>query len=268
MKLVILGSGGAIPTPRPFCQCKICVKARKIGEPFKRNSSSLFIADAKTVIDCGEDIGDSLNRRNIKQVDNLFITHWHPDHTFGLRHFLEANYIFSENKVKKAVQMYIPKRVFSDLIQKFPTIEYYLKIQKTAVLHLIEDGDKIKINNIVIGVVGYQGKKSEKYAYLIEEKNKKVLYASCDTMGFKNYKNHNNLDLLINECGLFSKFDHEISFVSLMQRLKEIKPKRIILTHIEEEETHKHGEKHFEKMKKRYLDIPFDYAYDGLIIKI
>ena len=83
MELIILGSGGAIPTPRPFCQCIICKKARKLGEPYKRNSSSLFIQDINTVIDCGEDISDSLNRRDVKKIDNLFITHWHPDHTFG-----------------------------------------------------------------------------------------------------------------------------------------------------------------------------------------
>ena len=88
MKLTILGSGGAMPTPRPYCQCAICKKARKFGEPFKRNSSSIFINEINTVIDCGEDIADSLNRRNVKKVDNLFITHSHPDHTFGLRHLL------------------------------------------------------------------------------------------------------------------------------------------------------------------------------------
>ena len=49
-----------------------CKKARKLEEPYKRNGSSLFIKDINGVIDCGEDIGDSLNRRNIKQIDNLF----------------------------------------------------------------------------------------------------------------------------------------------------------------------------------------------------
>ena len=166
--LTILGSGGAMPTPRPFCQCKTCEKARKIGEPYKRNSCSLFVNDINTVIDCGEDIADSLNRRDIKQVDNLFITHWHPDHTFGFRPILEANFDFRANKPKKAINVYIPKKVFETLKQRFPAIDYLLNTQKTGNLHLIEDGEIVKIGNIIISVIGYKVINSDTYAYLIQ----------------------------------------------------------------------------------------------------
>jgi len=268
MKLTILGSGGAMPTPRPFCQCVICKKARKLGEPYKRNSSSLFIQDINTVIDCGEDIGDSLNRRNIQKIENLFITHWHPDHTFGLRQIIEANYNFITFKADKTVNIYVPKKVFETLKQRFPVIEYYLNVQKTGALHLIEDGDKIKIGDVSITVVGYKGKESDTYAYLIESNGKKVLYAPCDTISFDNYRNFRDLNLLINECGLFSNIPSEISFDTLMQRLKEIKPKRTLMTHIEEVEINIWGEKHLQKMKKQYSDIDFDFAHDGMEIKI
>ena len=69
MDFIILGSGGAINTPRPFCQCKVCVEARK--DPTKRrNASSLFLKDANLLVDCGEDIANSLIRENIKKVEN------------------------------------------------------------------------------------------------------------------------------------------------------------------------------------------------------
>jgi len=268
MKLTILGSGGAMPTPRPYCQCAICKKARKLGEPFKRNSSSIFINEINTVIDCGEDIADSLNRRNVKQVDNLFITHWHPDHTFGLRHLLESYYNFRTGKADRTVNIYVAKKVFETLKQRFPVIEHYINVQKTGALHLIEDGDKIKIGDVSITVVGYKGKESDVYAYLIENKGKKMLYAPCDTINFDNYKNFRNLDLLINECGLFSNIPSEISFDALMQRLREIKPKRTLITHIEEVEINIWGEKHLQKMKKQYSDIDFDFVFDGMEIKV
>src|SRR3989338_3801760 len=185
MKFKILGSGGAMPVPRPFCQCKLCNLARK-NSKYKRNSCSAFIEDIKTLIDCPEDIGDSLNRRNVKQVDNLFITHWHPDHTFGLRYVLESNFNFRTNKADKTTKVYIPKKVFETLKQRFPVIEYYFNVQKTGALHIIEDGDKIKIRDVSISVVGYKGKESDVYAYLIESKAKKVLYAPCDTISFDN----------------------------------------------------------------------------------
>lgn len=268
MKLTILGSGGAMLTPRPYCQCIICKKARKLGEPYKRNSSSLFVQDINTVFDCGEDIGDSLNRRNIQKVDNLFITHWHPDHTFGLRPILEANFNFRTNKADKTINVYIPKKVFETLKQRFPVIEYYFNVQKTGALHLVEDGDKIKIGNVSITVVGYKGKESDTYAYLIESNGKKILYAPCDTISFDNYINFRYLNLLINDCGLFSNIPSEISFDALMQRLREIKPKKTLITHIEEVEINIWGEKHLQKMIKQYSDIDFDFAYDGMEIKI
>ena len=87
MELKILGSGGAMPTPRAFCQCDVCKNARKGFKYYKRNSSSLYIKEAKTIIDAPEDITNSINRENIKrdEIKNIFITHWHPDHAFGLR---------------------------------------------------------------------------------------------------------------------------------------------------------------------------------------
>lgn len=268
LTLTILGSGGATPTPRPFCQCKICEKARKIGEPHKRNSCSLFINEINTVIDCGEDIADSLNRRDVRLVENLFITHWHPDHTFGLRSILEANFDFRVNKPKRAINVYIPKKIFETLKQKFPTIDYLLNTQKTGSLHLIEDGEVVGLRNILISVVGYKGKNSDTYAYLIQQGNKKVLYAPCDTISFDNYKNFHNLDLLINECGLFSNISTEISFDDLMKKIKEINPQKTILTHIEEVEINIWGEEYLQKMKEKYSDIKFDFASDGMKIEI
>ncbi|MDQ1316474.1 MAG: Lactamase protein [Candidatus Poribacteria bacterium] len=268
MTITILGSGGAMPTPRPFCQCKTCVKARKVGEPYKRNSCSLFVNDINTVIDCGEDIADSINRRDIKQVDSLFITHWHPDHTFGFRPILEANFDFRKNKPKRAIDVYIPKKVFETLKQSFPAIDYLLNTQKTGKLHLIEDEEIVKMGNILISVVGYKGINSDTYAYLIQQGEKKILYAPCDTISFNNYKNFHDLDLLINECGLFSNVSSEISFDDLMKRIKEINPKQTILTHVEEVEINIWGEEYLQKMKDKYSDIKFDFASDGMEIKI
>ena len=226
MKLTVVGSGGAISTPRPFCQCPTCEKARKEGEPYKRNSSSLFIKDIFTLIDCGEDIGDSLNRRTIKRVDNLFITHWHPDHTYGLRPLMEAHFNFFRGKPEKSVKVYLPKKVLEDLKQHYPSISYFVDGLRVATLGEIEDGKSVRFGNIKVTAVGFKGKDSSTFAYLLEEKNKRVLYAPCDTRNFE--QKVFNLDLLITECGLFSyeKTKSEISFPDMMKRIKLLKPKR------------------------------------------
>lgn len=268
MKLTILGSGGATPTPRQFCQCATCKKAREEGEPYKRNSSSLYIKDIYSLVDCPEDIGDSLNRRDIKKIDNLFITHWHPDHTFGLRVLLEAYFDFRENRPKKQVMIYIPKKVFEDLKLHYPTISYLSDGIKVAKIKYIEHHQSVKIGNIKITAIGYEGKDSNTFAYLFGENRKKVLYAPCDTINF--HQRIYDLDLLINECGLFSykKIKQEIGFPTLMKRLKLLKPKRTILTHIEEIEINRWGWPYLEKMRKKYSDIHFEYGHDGMEITL
>lgn len=267
MEFKILGSGGTMTVPRPLCQCFVCSKARKKGGKYKRNNSSFFIKDANILIDCGEDIADSLNRHNIKEVNHLFITHWHPDHTFGLRVLLESGYNFRALGADKVIELYIPKKVFADLKAKFPTIDYLLNFQKTANLRLIEDGDEISFGNMVIRAIGYDGEGSDHFAYLMQANDKRVLYAPCDTIDFYSYEKILNIDLLIHECGVFADHETEIKFPDLMTRLRANQPAKTILTHIEEVELRLYSD-NFKKAKKDYPDLTFDFAFDGMDISI
>jgi phosphoribosyl 1,2-cyclic phosphate phosphodiesterase len=268
VKLTILGSGGATPTPRPFCQCSICRKARREGEPYRRNCSSLFVDGAFALIDCGEDIGDSLNRRRIERVDNLFITHWHPDHTFGLRPLLEAHFDFLEYKASKHIAVYVPKKVLEDLNQHYPSVSYFADRMKVADFNIIEHEKSVRMGKMLITAIGYEGKDSRVFAYLFQQDGKKALYSPCDTVNFK--QRIYDLDLLINECGVFSfdKMKREIAFPALMERIRQLRPKRTVLTHIEETELNAWGWDYLDRMKKQYSDINFDFAYDGMKIKL
>lgn len=267
MKLKILGSGGAMPTPRPFCTCPLCEKARIEGEPYKRNSSSLYIEDAKAVIDCPEDIADSLNRRGIMQVDNLFITHWHPDHTFGLRPILEANFDFINNKTNKAINLYIPDKVYDQVNKVYPNFYYFEHIAKMCVVHKLSHNEEVNLNGCSIKAIGFEGEDSSTYGYLMEKEGRRVLYAPCDTITF-DYRVH-NLDLLINECGVLSpEVDTERSFDSLMHVIKSKQIPKTILTHIEEIELQRFGLSYYESLKDKYSEIDFDYAFDGMDIEL
>ena len=273
MELKILGSGGAMPTPRAFCQCDVCKNARKGLKYYKRNSSSLYIKEAKAIIDAPEDITNSINRENIKrdEIKNIFITHWHPDHAFGLRSLLESNYDFRQKKAINVINLFIAKNVFEDLTKRYDVLAFLRDVEKVVKINFFEKSDSIKLGNVKITSVSYNGGKSEIYGYLIEENEKKVLYAPCDSISFKNFIPETyELDLLINECGLFSyrTIKSEISFPDLMKRIKELKPKKTVLTHIEEVELQKWGWDYMDKMKKKYSDVDFEFGYDGMIIKI
>ncbi|MBT4870559.1 MAG: MBL fold metallo-hydrolase [Candidatus Diapherotrites archaeon] len=267
MDFIVMGSGGAIPTPRPFCQCKACSGARK--DPSKRrNSSSLFLKDASLLVDCGEDIASSLNRENIKKVENLFITHWHPDHTYGLRPLLESYFDFRTEKATSTIQLYLPKKVYEQLNEHLNILEHLENNYGVVKVNFIEDGESIEFGSIKVTAVGFNGKDSETFGYLFEENEKRVLYTPCDTISFEREGDFKDLDLLINECGLFEEIGNEILFPDLMARLKNMGPKKTILTHIEEIEVNIFGEEYLQKMKKDYSDINFEFSHDGLKINI
>lgn len=173
-----------------------------------------------------------------------------------------------QNKNDHPIDIYIPKKSYEILMEKFAAIDYFVNVQKAGTLHLVDDGDSFQIGDIKISVVGYKGKGSDTCAYLIEHKGKKAIYSPCDTISFEQHKKFNDLDLLITECGAFSYVPDEISFKDMINRCREIKPKKTIITHIEEIELNTWGEKHFESMKKEYPDVKFDYAYDGMKIKL
>ena len=85
MELVILGSGGATTVPRPGCSCRVCSEARVKGIPYARSSASMYVTDINLLFDTPEEICSQLNRARINDLDYIFYTHWHPDHTLGMR---------------------------------------------------------------------------------------------------------------------------------------------------------------------------------------
>ena len=159
-------------------------------------------------------------------------------------------------------------RELEDLKQHYPSISHFVEGSKVATLGEIEHGESVRLGNIKVTAVGFKGKDSSTFAYLLEEKNKRVLYAPCDTIHLE--QKIFNLDLLITECGLFSyeKIKSEITFPAKMNRIKLLKPKRTILTHIEEVEINTWGWNYLNKMKEQYGDVDFDFAYDGMEINV
>ena len=92
LTIEVLGSGGAHGVPRAFCECIVCRQAREHPEPpYVRHGPSVFVHDLDMLIDTPEEIRIQLTRSGIGGVRTVLYTHWHPDHTAGIRVF-ESNY--------------------------------------------------------------------------------------------------------------------------------------------------------------------------------
>lgn len=266
MDFIILGSGGGTPTPRPFCQCKVCNAARN-GKG-KRNHCVAFLSEANILFDCGEDVKESLNAQNVKRVDAVFLSHWHPDHVLGLRDVVESNYDFYSKKPEHPITVFLSGRTLGTLKEKFAMIEFFVNAYAGSGFVVFEHGQKIKIKNAEITPIGFSGADSEIFGFLIEANGERLFYSPCDTISLREEFIPQNIDFWVTQCGMFAGYKSEISFSALVDRIKRFKPKQAILTHIEEVEVQKAGAGILKKLEKENKALNLRFAFDGMKIKL
>ncbi|MBN2472633.1 MAG: hypothetical protein JXN59_18055 [Anaerolineae bacterium] len=81
MRVTILGSGGGLGIPNPFCHCANCQAARATGGRSLRNAPAVLVND-DLLIDCGPDVINSVRQSGLLLtcLRTLVITHRHSDH--------------------------------------------------------------------------------------------------------------------------------------------------------------------------------------------
>lgn len=259
MKFTILGSGGAIRIPRACCTCKVCQEARGKGFPYKRLGQSLFLHNGSILFDTPEDINEELNNHQIEEVNHIFYTHWHPDHTLGCR-IIE---VLREDKRDKApIPVYMPPEnieiAFNNNNSIFSFYEElgYCKVINTDANIML---DRVSIKRIKL-------LNNFAYAFLLEEDNKKVLYCPCHSMHLPIINELYNVDLLIMGLGLMNSTEEEVTSFQRdnLRIIEELKPKKAVFTHIEESDGLSFED--YQKIEKEYRNLEF--AYDGMIIEV
>ena len=78
--MIFLGTAAADGFPNPFCNCPLCVEARRRPELSRLRSS--FLLDARNLIDCGPDFNAAVirNHLDVSDLRNIYLTHTHEDH--------------------------------------------------------------------------------------------------------------------------------------------------------------------------------------------
>ena len=288
MKITILGSGGFQTIPRPLCQCKICKEAREKGTPYSRNGPSIYIHGADAIIDTPKDIINSVNREDIKKIKNIFFTHWHPDHTEGMRIVEEATAEHKGHELKnhgEPINFIASPEVLKELNRlksgsNKPYLDWY-KYNNFIKEIKVEHNKSKTINKIkFIPALLNKIKFMHTDAWLIQENKKKVLYMPCDVKPFNiNPKYLENLDLfMVNSPWTLArnaqkKFDakHPIreelfSMDEIIELIEKHKIKKTIITHIEEMWRLSYDD--YKKLEEKYKKHNIKFAYDGMKIKV
>jgi phosphoribosyl 1,2-cyclic phosphate phosphodiesterase len=276
MELTILGSGGIEGIPKPCCSCKRCKEARKKNGKFFRTGPSLFINSANALIDTPEEIRTQLIKNDIQRVDAIFYTHWHPDHTMGVRIIEQINLDCRTYRPKnKPIDVYISKDQLK-LLDKFlirkSVFNFYEK-RGLMKLHFLKDRDKVSFGNIE--VEAFEFPKSTAFYYLIKEKNKKVIYMPCEIKEIEELDELKNSNYLIIHFSWWEKEkicntapwrEADVPVESILEFAKNLKIRRIVFTHIDE--CHDKTYDELKKLEEKYREYNIKFAYDGMKIKI
>ncbi|MFH1474032.1 MAG: MBL fold metallo-hydrolase [Candidatus Aenigmatarchaeota archaeon] len=279
MKLIILGSGGAWSCPIPTCFCEKCREARDKGVPYSRGGPSLFIEEESILFDTPEEITQQLNREKVKRLRHVFYTHWHPDHTQGMRIFENiARRLKHPQELPfdaEMIDVYIPVEVYDDF-KKYLSNFFYYEENGWIRVHKIEDRKEIKIGRLSIIPLSFRVPGKSRYGYLIKESKKKVFYGPCSIWSMTTDESFDSTDLMLIEFGWLgnteekrkndpktSSIHYHISFEEDIELIRKLKPKRTILTHIDYTDF-----ENAERLVKPFKKLNIDIAYDGMKIEV
>lgn len=282
MELILLGSGGSIPFPRPFCNCKICSKARRKGVPYARWGPSLFVEDESILFDTPEEIRLQLEREKKKRIKHVFYTHSHSDHTIGMRIFRHINFVYVNDEPPIPINVYLPENAIQDF-EKNCSYLFYVEKKKNIKINRIRDRQPVQLGEVKITPLDFRRSDRIRYGYLIEKDGKRVVYAPCSTFGIYVDDNYRNLDVLFLEIGWLGDteknrkilpkdhiYQDHVSFEENINIIEESSPKMTVLTHID-------GTRHLKKegdhdfllgIARKYSKYNIKIGYDGMKIKL
>ncbi len=276
MKLTILGSGGVDPAPRATCSCQLCILAKSEGIPNARTGCSMFLPEAKLLFDTPEEVRQQLIRENISEVGHLILTHWHPDHTHGIRILEQINWNFAESAPFGPP---IKVHISTQQLQWFKEyscggfLDFYTK---RGMIEVVELDHKKPILIGDISITPYIIEHTQGFYFVIEQQNRKAIYAPCEYHKMIPDPEIRNVDVFIPHNLFWENKEisprenaptDEDSFEQMLKHADEFQAKRIVFTHIEESFQLDH-ETLNAKMKQYYPGYDIEAAYDGMNIDI
>jgi phosphoribosyl 1,2-cyclic phosphate phosphodiesterase len=254
MKIIILGSGGFSTTPKPLCKCKICRDARQ-HDYLKRSGPSIYLHELSTLIDTPLEA-----KQQIETLGNfpkkIIYSHWHPDHTEGwrvLESFTNKPTVYLPPDSKIAAK--VPGLNQLQNNGKIDIVEWSKTAPLTNGVHTLE---YIKISNSI-----------PSYSFLYKGNNKKILICPDHAKFLLKIEPILGLDLLVMNIGVLDRVLYKrdkTNFIDNLLIINKFKPKKVLLTHIEEH--FQLDSKKMEKIKRENKKHHISFATNNLTINL
>lgn len=232
------------------------------------------------MFDTPEDIGWSLEREKIHRVRRIIYTHWHPDHTMGRRVIEHLNLNLFQPGHRKVTDIWLPAWVREDFRKRLALAEHLQFFERLGIVkvHEIAQGEPLHADGVKIRA--YRMAQPGLTAFLLEQGRKKIVLAVDDTKRWRPGDDLLEPDILVLEAGWFERDprgrvivpkghwirDAEASFEETLKIIERVRPKRTILTHIEELNARSYAD--YVRLERDYRDQHLQFAYDGLRVKV
>jgi len=218
--------------------------------------------DINALIDCGATSLVGLNKLAINRndINTIFITHFHADHIGGLPFFiLESNYVLKRQRALTVAGPPGLRSRYADIMETaFPgstTVEWSFPLT----LREMEIGRRGDIGNVRITPfhVMHDDRAGPCLGFRIEAEGKVIAF-SGDTQWTDTVADiGRDADLFICEAYTRDKPVATHMALNLLERhLPQIRPKRLILTHMSNDMLARRGE------------LPYETAEDGMIVEV
>jgi phosphoribosyl 1,2-cyclic phosphate phosphodiesterase len=283
MRWEILGSGGAVTTPRPLCDCALCRAARAGGKDH-RLGPAVYLHDAGILFDTPEEIAEELARSGVTALSACFYSHWHPDHTAGRRIF-EANMDYGRGAkalgVSRRTEVYAPDFVRAPMERRMDQWNQLERFQSMGLigLHTLSPGQSAQVGDVRVTPV--QLAESYVAAYIVEADGKRALVAMDELFGWQPDL-QGRFDLVMLPVGYFARDPEtglqrwnpsnpicqgEADFEESCRILERIDHDRAVFLHVEEIDGLDHD------TLCRYVALAaqgrdWSVAYDGMTVEV
>ena len=251
MTIEVLGSGGAVNTPKIFCDCNSCTQARKYGGVYSRLGPSVFIHGPDILIDTPEDISVQINRSSIKRIEACFYSHWHPDHTSGKRLFEAGIDWIGIPPENTSIDVYLTERIAQTFDDCLGISEHLEFMESRGIIErkIIGNDQEVSINDYVIK----PNRLAQEYVfdYVISGGDKRILIVMDELKDWQPGQEilETPFDLVYLPFGIFElnpitgarnlpadhpTLDSEQSIGETLKIVESLSSKKFILSHIEE----------------------------------
>ncbi|MFQ3319990.1 MAG: phosphoribosyl 1,2-cyclic phosphate phosphodiesterase [Natronomonas sp.] len=290
LTFTVLGSGGNSPIPTPTCRCRVCERARTDGIPHARHGNSLYIEELAAMVDAPEFVFENLEREDIDDLEYIFLTHWHPDHSAGLRivqsrsmerMFDDPDHGLVETARTDRPTLVTTERVYERTCELYDGVRHFIEDVGFAGTHFL-DAEPLTIGETTIEAVPYSlsgNLDMDATAFVLRQGETTVVLATDDAHYLDEDELPDDIDLAVFECGYFTEtpagtqiltevdgaiLGDELTHAEILERIERVDPDRTLLTEIEHLYARTHED--FLELEADYDGIQF--AYDGLTLGV